>query len=380
MKNYNRYLTIGLVLLLLAVVFFYFSNIVAYVTIAWVFSMLGLPVRNFFMRFRIGKIQLGTTPAAILTMLMFILVFTVLFSVLVPPIVDQAQNLTNINYGNVEKALSQPLKQLTDLGHKYGFIPRGKTAMEQFEAFFKGQVTAEALSTIFNTIFVTASTLFAGLVAVSFITFFFLQDQSLFVGFMASIVPVRHDNRVRDTIDDVRTMLTRYFGGIMLQLFTVVLVLSILLWSVGAKNVLLMAFLYGLFNVIPYLGPIIGATLGILISISSNLDQDFYSYTWPLLIKVLFTYFAIQMIDGFFIQPYIFSKRVLAHPLEIFLIILIGADLYGPLGMILAVPTYTVIRVIARTFFNEYRFVQRLTENLDDQLGDEDCVNEPEGR
>ncbi len=378
MKNYNRYITILLVALALGFIFYYFSNIVAYVTIAWVLSMIGMPVRNFFMRIHIGKSYLGTTPAAILTMLMFMLIFAVLFSALVPPIVDQAQNLTNINYENVEKALNQPLKQLTDLGHKYGFIPRGKTALEQFQAFFKGQVTSETLSSIFNTLFATASTLFAGLVAISFITFFFLQDQTLFVGFMTSVVPARHDDRVRDTIDDVRTMLTRYFGGIMLQMSIVVIVLAILLWAFGAKNVLLMAFLYGLFNVIPYLGPIIGASLGILITISSNLDQDFYSYTWPLLLKVFIAYPIIQMLDGFFIQPYIFSKRVLAHPLEIFLVILIGADLYGPLGMILAVPTYTVLRVVARTFFNEYRFVQKFTETLDDQL-DDDKIGEAEG-
>ncbi len=378
MKNYSRYITIGVVLLLLGIIFYYFSNIVTYVSIAWVLSMVGLPIRDLLMHIRIGKYRFGATAAAILTMICFMGFFAAMFALLVPPIVDQVQNLTNVDYNNVEKSLSQPLKQLTDLGHKYGFVPRGKTAMEQFQTFFKGQVTTEGLTSVFNTVLSTATTLFAGLVAVMFITFFFLQDQSLFVGFMTSVVPARHDDRVRDTIDDIRTMLTRYLGGILLQMFIVSTVLSILLWSFGSKNVLLMAVLYGLFNVIPYLGPIIGASLGLLITLSSNLDQDFYAYTWPLLLKVFLAYPIIQMLDGFFIQPYIFSKRVLAHPLEIFIVILIGADLFGPLGMILAVPTYTIIRVIARTFFSQYRFVQKLTETLDNELED-DKSGEKEG-
>jgi predicted PurR-regulated permease PerM len=66
------------------------------------------------------------------------------------------------------------------------------------------------------------------------------------------------------------------------------------------------------------------------------------------------------------VQPLIFSNRVLAHPLEIFLVTLIGAKLGGITGMVLAIPAYTVLRVIARAFFNQFRFVQKMTDSLEE--------------
>lgn len=104
------------------------------------------------------------------------------------------------------------------------------------------------------------------------------------------------------------------------------------------------------------------------ITISSNLDLglDFYTEMLPLILKVIGAFAAMQMLDNFVLQPFIFSNSVLAHPLEIFIVILVGAKLSGILGMILAIPVYTVIRVIARAFLSEFKIVQKLTGHLDD--------------
>ena len=85
----------------------------------------------------------------------------------------------------------------------------------------------------------------------------------------------------------------------------------------------------------------------------------------PLLGKVVFVFGCMQMLDNFILQPFIFSNSVKAHPLEIFLIILVGAQLAGIPGMILAIPTYTVMRVIAKIFLSKYRLVKKITENMD---------------
>ena len=131
------------------------------------------------------------------------------------------------------------------------------------------------------------------------------------------------------------------------------------------KNALLIALFAALINVIPYLGPIIGAAFGVLITISSNLDISFYAEMLPLLGKVVFVFGCMQLLDNFILQPFIFSNSVKAHPLEIFLIILIGAQLAGIPGMILAIPTYTVVRVIAKIFLSKYRLVKGITQNMD---------------
>jgi predicted PurR-regulated permease PerM len=118
-------------------------------------------------------------------------------------------------------------------------------------------------------------------------------------------------------------------------------------------------------NLIPYIGPWIGAALGIILVIAGNLNLDFYTELLPLLIYVLITFIATQTIDVTVFQPIIFSNSVRAHPLEIFLVILIGSSVAGILGMLLAIPTYTVLRVIAKEFFSQFKFVRKLTKNMD---------------
>jgi len=71
-----------------------------------------------------------------------------------------------------------------------------------------------------------------------------------------------------------------------------------------------------------------------------------------------------QLVDNFFSQPFIFSKSVKSHPLEIFLIIVIGGLIFGVVGMIIAVPTYTAIKVILKEFLADNKIVKQLTKNM----------------
>jgi predicted PurR-regulated permease PerM len=140
----------------------------------------------------------------------------------------------------------------------------------------------------------------------------------------------------------------------------------------------LIGFLGGLFNLVPYIGPIVASGLGVLLTISSNLDLEFYTQMKPLIIKVLLTFWSVQFLDNFILHPYIFSNSVKAHPLEIFMIVLVGAHLGGAAGMILATPLYTTGKIILKAFFREYKFVQFLTGNMDEppapvlEINDED--------
>ena len=79
---------------------------------------------------------------------------------------------------------------------------------------------------------------------------------------------------------------------------------------------------------------------------------------------VMTGYLIAQLIDNFFSQPIIFSKSVKSHPLEIFLVIVIGGLMFGIVGMIVAVPTYTAIKVILKEFLSENKIVMSLTKDL----------------
>ena len=97
---------------------------------------------------------------------------------------------------------------------------------------------------------------------------------------------------------------------------------------------------------------------------SSNLGLDFQSEILPKSIYVLIGYIFAQLIDNFVSQPVIFSKSVKSHPLEIFLTIIIGGILFGVSGMILAVPTYTALKVILKAFLADNKIVKSLTKEL----------------
>jgi predicted PurR-regulated permease PerM len=102
-----------------------------------------------------------------------------------------------------------------------------------------------------------------------------------------------------------------------------------------------------------------------IVTLFSSVDLDFYAETVPKLLKVASVFIGMQLFDNLLVQPYIFSKSVKAHPIEIFLVIVIGSKLGGILGMVVAIPFYTAIRVIASIFLSEFKVVQYFAEQLE---------------
>jgi predicted PurR-regulated permease PerM len=151
----------------------------------------------------------------------------------------------------------------------------------------------------------------------------------------------------------------------MIQTLVFAFNVTIILWVAGNENSLLIGVFGGFFNIIPYIGPVMGMIFGLFITLTSNLDIEF-ALLLPMLLKVAGAFVIVQLIDNNLVGPYIISKSVQAHPLEIFLITLASAKIGGVTGMVIGVPVYTILRVIAREFFSNFKIVQRLTGSLDD--------------
>ena len=132
----------------------------------------------------------------------------------------------------------------------------------------------------------------------------------------------------------------------------------------NVENAFIIAFLCALLNLIPYLGPIVGAILMMLLTMSSFIGSDFSSVIIPKTLWVMIGFLIGQIIDNFLSQPFIFSNSVKSHPLEIFIVILASGTLIGPVGMIIAIPLYTTLKVIAQEFFLENKIVKSLTKNF----------------
>lgn len=180
------------------------------------------------------------------------------------------------------------------------------------------------------------------------------------------LVPTEIEEKVAHILNSISYLLRRYFVGIILEVFMVMLLDTIGLTLVGLNfnHAVIIGFLCGLFNVIPYLGPWMGAILGLLIGAALNINADFMSETLPLLGLMTAVFVSVQVIDNVLFQPLIYSSSVKAHPLEIFLVIIAAGSLAGILGMFLAIPAYTIVRVIAKEFFVNMKLVRKLTENL----------------
>jgi len=184
-----------------------------------------------------------------------------------------------------------------------------------------------------------------------------------FDGFIL-LVPEKYIPSATRVLKEVKHLLTRYFVGISIEVTSMITLLTIGLSLFGVENALLIGFIGGLFNIIPYLGPIIGGSIGILIGIIGSLSLGVYGDILPISLTIAGVFAVSNLIDNILLQPIIYSTSVRAHPIEIFLVIIMGGSVFGVVGMILAVPSYTVFRVFLREFFSEMRVVKRLTENM----------------
>ncbi|MBK7410584.1 MAG: AI-2E family transporter [Saprospirales bacterium] len=370
MRINNRIIAIIIGVLATVAFVYFFSDIVVYVAIAWVLSLILGPLVHFFRRkLRFRKFQAGTALCAVLAMVVFLAGLLLILTLFIPLIVEQANNLAGVNYQNLASALQEPMSQLNLWLENRGLIEHQPSVEVQLQNAFKLQdwFQPAQVGNFFSIILTAAGNVLVGFFSVLFITFFFLQDETMLADFLVSILPNEYEKQVRQAFRGIDRMLHRYFSGILLQVSILTAFMAILLSIFGIQNALLIAFFAALINLIPYVGPFLGAVFGVFISISSNLDLEFYSQMLPMLGKVVGSFIAMQFLDNYILQPWIFSKSVKAHPLEIFIVILMGAQLNGVLGMVLAIPVYTVLRVVARTFWSKMRIVQSLTEGLEEE-------------
>ncbi len=362
----SRYILWFAGLALVIAIGYYFSDILTYILLAWVLSMLGRPIVNFLQqRVRFRNWRMGSTTASIVTILTFYLLLAGLLLMFVPTIVEQARNLAGVDYQALGEKWREPFTELDQSMHRLGLLGANESLatrmQELLSTWFKPALVGDVLGGFLS----TAGSVVVTLAAVTFILFFFLQDSTLFTDILHALVPNHLEEKVMRAVDESSAVLTRYFGGLLAQMAAFMSILTITLLILGVDNAPLIGAFGGLFNVVPYVGPAIGMVFGCFITISSHLDLDIAQMV-PMLLKVLGAFALTQFIDNNFLGPLIFSKSVKAHPLEIFIVTLIAAKLGGVVGMIIGIPTYTVLRVVGRVFFSEFKVVRRLEEAADE--------------
>jgi predicted PurR-regulated permease PerM len=163
--------------------------------------------------------------------------------------------------------------------------------------------------------------------------------------------------------------------GLIVEILGVVLLNCLGLWLIARIDftyALGIAFIAGLLNVIPYVGPLIGELLGVILCVILKYGAGIGLGVniWVFALIVLAIMLVTQLVDVFIYQPLIYSTSIKANPLEIFVVLLIAGHISGVVGMLIAIPAYTVIRVIASRFFYDFKPVKRLIPDVEKENTD----------
>ena len=180
---------------------------------------------------------------------------------------------------------------------------------------------------------------------------------------VTTLFPDRYRENLMRALDSVTVLLARYFTGILTESLLLMIAVSLTMMAFGMKaaDAAFIGLVMGVMNVVPYAGPLIGGVFSVFVGIVTPIEGMTVGHTAFVIAGSLL---ILKGLDDFVLQPTLYSERVKAHPLEIFLVILIAGSLAGILGMLLAIPSYTVLRVFAKEFFSQFSLVRKLTEKI----------------
>lgn len=351
-----------LVLFLLAWVF---RVTLMYVLVSLVLTLLGAPAVNRLEQVRLGKMNIPRTVAAIVVLCVFLLLASGILFLVVPVVGEQVSAISKMETAQLERTFAKPLAELRELAVQLGLDPsvlNPEQIKEKLVSLFSLSAIGKTLQGVFGFFGALAGALFS----ISFITFFFLRDRFLFYRLVHLVTPARHEPAMQRILRAVNSMLSRYVQALLLQVISFAIIIFLGLTIIGEQYAFTIAVFAGIVNLIPYLGPWIGLGFGLILGVSTHLGLDFYQSVVPDMLYMSLVFVVAVLIDNFLTYPLIFSNTLKAHPLELFLVVLMAGTLAGIPGMVLGAPVYTVLRIIAREFFTRFDVVRAATRDLDD--------------
>jgi len=331
-------------------------SVLLYIILGAGISLMGRPL----MLFLTNRLKMRISFAVIICLIIFLLILTGIITLFVPIIIEQVHILSQVDLQKIGVELTRIINEFSAFFHLEKFNLNDvlkKTDVSKY-------LSLNWIPNLLNGVLSGFGGFMIGLFSVIFIAFFALKDSKLLENSLLVFAKNENENKFMNAFSKIKELLSRYFLGLLLQVLVLFILYSILLLIFKIDNPIALALIASMLNLIPYLGPVIGCTIMLALTVTGNLEMDFSSVILPKMISVLVGYVFIQMIDNFVNQPIIFGTSVRSHPLEIFLAILIIGILFGIPGLIAAVPLYTAIKVISKEFLSEYKIVQSLTKEI----------------
>ncbi len=338
-KNYAARLFISLILIIIiSGISYLFFDILVMISIAVLIAFIFSPAVGFLERHGVSRIFAVLIVFAASGALIFFGISSFL-----PKIASQLNRLAESL--NEEKALI--------------FINHLQTAIEKYIPFLHnidlaGQIGNFIRDTFynslnnFNQILSSIFSFITILVIVPFMSFFLLKDDKKIIKGMLSILPNKYFEMSYYILKQMIYQLGRFVRGWLLDALFVGVMSILGLTLLGIDNAVSIGAIAGIGHLIPYFGPVIGGLPALIISVIQFGD-------FSMLPSIFLMFVIIYSVDNGFIQPNVFSKATDIHPILIIILILIGSQLMGITGMLLAVPVSTVIKTAAKEIYLGYK-------------------------
>ena len=337
-----------------------FSNLLVYLLISLVLATILRPLVTSLTRIQVLGLRVPRAVAILFSFGVLFLVLTLFVVQFIPLVSDQINLLASVDFEILYYQFTHPLTLFEEFLLRHGLTQREPGFLVDSIKGYMNQLFQELeIQSVVNSLIEVTGNIFIGFMAVFFITYFMLREKGLLRKNFISLIPNQYFEVSIAAIYKIEKLLSNYLLGLLFQMFFIFSIASLGLSILGINYALTIAVFAAVANLIPYAGPLIGAVFGIIVAVSTTPGlPGVEEYLW-LVVKIAAVFGVVQLTDNVLLQPLIFSKSVKAHPLEIFLVIFAGASLGGQmenviLGMILAIPAYTVIRVSFLEFYKGY--------------------------
>ena len=254
-------------------IIFELKIIVGYLLIASILSLIVRPI----VKFLSFKLKLGSTLASVVAIIFILIVISGIISLLIPLILEQGKNLSLLNVNAFQDKINTLLNELSEYLIKFNI--NLNESLFDIEGLTKNSV--EAIPILLNSIGSILGSITIGVLSVIFITFFMLKDGEYFEKLFILLFPTKMKKRIEKSISEIKSLLSRYFLGLLFQITILFTIYTIVLLIFGVKDAVVIAFLCALLNLIPYIGPLIGIVLMSFLTMTSYLGEDFSSIIIP---------------------------------------------------------------------------------------------------
>lgn len=349
---------------IIAVLCWYFRSVLIYIIVAFVISLIGQPVFRTLKQITVKGRSAPDWLLSAFTLVSIILILALIVTQVIPivsGIIRDALAMNNsitFDRDMLDRVNAWIISMFPDVGRDFDIVTFSLGKLKDLTSF-------SGVSNILGSVASIVASTVIGVFSIVFISFFFIKDEALFGKIVGALVPDRIEESVGKTILDIEMLLSRYFVGLTIEVMGVMLLDFLGLWliaRIGVNYAIGIAFIAGILNVIPYVGPLIGDVIGIglclILKYGAGVGLDVNVWIFILIVFAIMQ--GTQLVDNFIYQPLIYSTSIRANPLEIFIVLLIAGHVGGVVGMLVAIPSYTVIRVIASRFFYKYKPVRRL--------------------